>query len=741
MLLDSRTPQRFLRRTPGCWLPVTALVVQLTGGSIPLRAQVSPEVPAVPEQGQQLPEELRVGPPSPFEYGPVLGSRRLRGIRPRVANQLLTEAEGGELVIEALAAPLDGGGAMHVPLFIEVDGASFLQHNQAEIARIEVYAYAFSQDGSIAGYLAEAFAVDVGELGEIIWQNGVKIFAGLELPPGVYTMRILVRNFHSGARGLRELSIVVPNSAAGEPSLLPPIFPGPRGRDSWLPVRTSSVAAYSPYPFVAGGRAVSPAARAVLVANRGAEGYLFGYRLPAGEVRAAVEFLKETDLAVVATTRAELSAQTLTGDGALVVRTVRFTPPDVAPGRYLARVVLKSADSMVQASPPTGVVLIGGGTRERELLWSDLRWMLSAPAEVEESTVPATAPAEPKTREKQRQGARVRRLARRYREVLTMLAQGSGDDAIRALFELESEALGSGQEQALGRLQTAEESVAEELAQSSHLALIPLAMLHADAGERYRSRRLYSLVAHAQMRVEALAVQHAELGGAGDLTARVLSSAAGRLQEANLPASSRRLFLRALDHHRDTPAALLGLAVSYEKYGEYLAALGYLEELVEFRPDFGQALLRLAIIDSRIGRGQEALKLFQRLVENDEGDWVCAIAYQELARIYLLAGEAARAAELLERAVQRMLDRSSHRVLLAHVYDRLGRSAAALQQLLEVRPYSGTLGPPERRLYDEWPRSALEENRSSLVKVAGESTPELEKALAGYKKGNRQKGV
>ena len=138
-----------------------------------------------------------------LQFGPVLTTHRLRGLRPEVIGAMFSAADGGDLPIEVLALAL----GQSVALFVEIDGADFLRHNQAEVARVEVYVYALADGSRVAAHLAEMFTVDVGALGESIWQSGLKFNGSLELPAGSYELRVQVLNYQSGARGMRRVRV------------------------------------------------------------------------------------------------------------------------------------------------------------------------------------------------------------------------------------------------------------------------------------------------------------------------------------------------------------------------------------------------------------------------------------------------------------------------------------------------------------------------------------------------------
>jgi len=683
---------------------------------------------------ETMPVFLRDPLASPFVAETVIEARKLRGINAEVASLILGAQPGGQIAIEVLATPLRGPeDRAYVPIFVEIDGVSFMDNNQGDTALIEFYAYALEPNGKVAGHLSEAFAVDVGELGEVVWQRGLKVYGLLDLHPGSYLLRVLVRNHHSKAAALRETAVEVPEIGDAEPATLLPIFPGPSVRDGWLPVRSSSIGPEEEdaYPFVAEGQAISPAARAVLVIRRSSRAHLIAYHLPQGELRGRVELLREEQVATHAPLEI-LGRSAAPSPGAEIVD-IRFELPQLATNFYSLRVQLDvKGQSIRSAAIP--VFVLGQATRERELLWTDLRWQLAGA----EQTATTAQEDEERRREQARQEY-IHELAAGYRAALSKLAKDSNSAARGALLDLESNALAEGSRRGPESLQAAERLVAEQLATSEVESVIPVLLLHGELYQTYRSRRLFSLSFHACAMVERLAQLYAERGasqGSRIVAARALASLAGYQQEANLPASSRRLYRVALELDPQSKAALLGLAASFEKFGEYRQAIDYLEQLVAACPSFGEGLLRLAMNLRRTGSQQRSRELLAAVVEMDAPAWVRSLAFQQQARDLLESAELAQAVEVMERSIAELGPHQGSVLLLAHLYDRTRRPYESLELLHQVRPnHVGFRGPgavrgeSARKVYDSWPRQALREVRSQLSEAAANRVAVLQKIL------------
>ncbi len=688
-------------------------------------------------------------PPSPgyaeLEASALARARRLRGIRLTAVAHLLGSEPGGEIALAALALPSAAAGPAPVTVMIEIDGAGFLSSNKARVAAVEVYVYALTDAGRVAAYLAEGFAVDVDAVGQAVWSSGLKFYGRLELGPGLYDLKILVRNAGSGAEGRTATRVRVPAADNREGYPLPPLFAEPAGRDSWQTVMGASLseAAELGAPLASAGRLLRPAARPVLLAGRSHDAVLYRWgsdrTLPAGWL----ELIRDGDGAETPATRVALEpgplepgplepgADPLASPADLVP--FRFTVPDLAPGRYRLRLALEGAADTASLSEPISALVAAGHAQDRALLWSDLRWLTGAATEAPAGAAPSPGAAPARTR-REAAGRRVRRLSDSYRKAVALLAEGGDGEARQAVFELEAGVLGHQKRDPLPSLRAAELAVARQLGADHPERVLPLAVLHEGLYKLYRERRLFSLVGHTRSVLVALGELHAGLGGPPAQTATIFSSLGGLLQEAYLPEGSRALFARALEHLEGQPAALLGLALAYEKQAQYGQAVDYLERLVAAQPQAREARLRLAVNLARLGERRRFAELLAELVTAGPDDWVTALAYERLARFHLETGAGDRAIELLEEAVERMPAGQSLRHLLAHAYDRRGRAHEALATLerIEARPGGG---PSARLRYDSWANQPLTAARAELAAAAARaataSKPEPEPESGG----------
>lgn len=659
--------------------------------------------------------------PDPFGRGVSLQAHKLRGLTTEVASLVLRGNPGGPIAFETSATPLRGeGDKAYVPVLIEIDGPSFLEANQSDTARIEIYVYALGTGQSVGDFLAEVFAVNVRELGEAVWQSGLKYYGHLNLAAGDYKLRTLVRNYHSKAAALREHSVHVPSSAElGQSFVSAPLFEPPMGRDGWLPIREGSGSGRS-YPFVADRRALRPAVRPVLSSGRKVKAHLLTYDLPAGELTGRLE-LRRNGAAIAQAPLLQVSSREVAGSTGGEMLAVEFDVPPTEPGAYDLQVHLSRGSTSLSSTTVAGTVTqMAAG--DQGLLWTDLRGRLteaSSPARV--AAAGTAVPTEKgtrrrgKSRQERKKEQRANELAVAYRHALSQLGDGQQTAARSAILDMEAEVLTDG---ATEVLRAAELQVARELAETEVESLIPLIVLHDEIYLIYRQRNLFSLGSNARTVIEKLAELYAEQGGSEGsriVASRALTSLAGRLQKANLPSSSRRLYQRALDHDPGNKAASLGLATSYERYGDYRQAVNVLERLVQIHPSYGEGALRLAINLQRLGLVTRTRDLLRLAFEEKSPGWIRALASQELARSLLVSGELEQATELLEKSVDEIPDQEATKYLLAHIYDRQKQPLKALDLLSHVEP---SQADSARKVYDGWPREPLARVRNELSKAA-----------------------
>jgi VWFA-related protein len=278
--------------------------------------------------------------PRPYREQPVL--QRLL----ETANDVMGQ-DGGTIATAVLAAPFAGKDRAYVPVVIEVDGPTLLAGKQDPKLPVEIYVYALDQNGSVQDFLTQTVGLDLTKAESALRQSGVKFFGHLDLPPGTYSLRTLVRNGNTGNSSLRVTSLQVPAFAAGKPALLPAFFPEAPGR--WVMIREQlrQGQTQAPYPFMLKEQPYIPASKPPLRPGQDARVVLQGYNL-AGNLKADARILS-ADGREIPGGALHVGDQEAAGAGSVRMNAT-FRPPDLPPGDYTLRVTLTDGSGKSETS-------------------------------------------------------------------------------------------------------------------------------------------------------------------------------------------------------------------------------------------------------------------------------------------------------------------------------------------------------------------------------------------------------
>jgi VWFA-related protein len=313
-------------------------------------------------------------------YAPRPYRQRSAGERQlAVAETVIGGGDRGEMRIAVLAAPFappgrpaaartggaeaagaagatDAAGKAYVAVVIEADGASLLNGTAGEVLPVEVYAYAIDAAGAVQDFFSQSLRFEFAKVIPLLDRTGLKFFGHLDLPPGDYSLRVLVRNAGNGDYGLSSEPLSVPAFDRSPPVLLPPFFAENPGR--WLMVRETAKDGERevPYPFMVRDRAYVPALRPALAAAQDVAVALIGYNLPAGalEARATVLSADGRDLG-----RGDLTLdvrQPPDAGGAERLTATFRAPRGLEPGEYRLRIALVDAHGVAHDSAARFVV-------------------------------------------------------------------------------------------------------------------------------------------------------------------------------------------------------------------------------------------------------------------------------------------------------------------------------------------------------------------------------------------------
>jgi len=679
----------------------------------------------------------------PGYFAPLPAGQRVSAQEQRlsVGSQLLTGRVGGDLGVEVLAIPFaapDGRPAL--PVLIEIGGAELAatlprDDQAASQAALEIYAYALDSEGGVADSFFQTLGLDLGQVGEKLRQGGVKFYGQLNPPPGVYNLRVLVRNPVSGASGLASVGVEVPDFSSGELTVLSPLVPE-MDLERWLMVRqaapgpgTEGERQLLPYPFILGeGQSFIPAAVPVVRGSKAVNLGLFAYHVGLGEPVLNAQVLDSAGNVVLGQQLPVLERRG-GGEGEPTRLLSALQLPGVPPGEYTLSVAL------VERSE-------GGGGR-RGLATLPIRVEPGLPGEpvatLPGAGLPAGAPgaipgAVP---DDDAAGAQALELSGRssqrfpvlkgaYQRALAQLSAGEEVAARDALLALEEAEREISDDVRMGVLHEAEMDAARQLASRNPDALIPVMLLHEATYHACRERGRSLLALHNRTMVRELAELYVQEGGSPtSLAANVFTSLGGSLQQAGLTRAANALFERALDLRKNDQGALLSLAVYYEKIGDYAQAVRFLERLVEAHPQSPEGWLRLGINLGRRGKEAEAEEWLRRAAGPEAPAWVRSLAFQERARAALGEGHPEEAERLLSAGADAVPGDQHLLLQLVHVLDRQGKQAAARAVLEGLEPVPPGLEDSPRYRYNRWPIHVLETGRRELRETAVERLPLL----------------
>ena len=305
----------------------------------------------------------------PGYYAPMPFGEQSAEARQLAAAELVMGGEvGGPIPVSALAAPFRGSGELaRVPLLVEIGGQALVSGEvDAPAALVDLYAYAFDADRQVRDFVSQEMGLDLSSLGPALLQRGLKFVGHLELPQGRYTIRVLVRDLATGRATIEETSVVVPDPAARQPTLLPPLFPDTP--PDWLLVRAHprpGSPAGGASPFLLDGRSFVPSSRPVIAPGGQAELVLMAYDAGVATRRLEGRILGP-DGSVVEPAKLERLRTASAGDAGLEVVTARFRAIGLRAGHYTLEVSLVDPETGAALTSSIPLLVDASARREKE---------------------------------------------------------------------------------------------------------------------------------------------------------------------------------------------------------------------------------------------------------------------------------------------------------------------------------------------------------------------------------------
>ena len=613
--------------------------------------------------------------------------------------------EGARVPVAVLAVPfpIPGAADAQVPLVVEVGGPHLLAGHGEGMLDGDIRVVATDAAGNPVQSLVQPFALDGSD--DTLQQTGLKLYATLRLPAGDYRLRVTATNAKTGAAGVWDGTLRVPDFAAGAAAMSPPLFP--ESADRWRVFQQSdSTHAALGYPFLgAAGDAFLPAA-SPRVGLGGAPFHVYVYGAESAPQRFEARLVSadgreaRVPLEVVA-----VGPGPIPGSRKLALRLGEALPP---PGRYRLEVTVSGASGTGTARAAVAVV------PER----------IAAPqgiSVVTQTTVPAEGLAPPVEPEEESPVVPARdwtpqALADRYRELLVRGVSEDFELAARELADTELSATADHRPGQIKALRQVEEGILRRVEASGREALLPIIYLHYLEDLELVRRGEGWMIAQNRHWLSTLVQRWA-----GD-------DAAARRTGARLLATVG-LSPTALELDPTNDLALLRQAISAEKFGRFEHAQIWLDQLVAAHPENFHGRLRQAVVLRRLGRGAEAAARLEALAKHPSVPrWVAVLAVQELAEVQRSAGQRARAEATLREGIER-LGAQELFVQLSFYLDEWQRPDEAVSVLNRMPPHSDESSA--RHLYNAPPEAELSAARGQLEQELPQTLPQLRLALGG----------
>ncbi len=678
----------------------------------------------------------------------VVQAERSSIVEMRVAALIMSEQQGGVLPLAIATLPHLMDPTQTVVL-AEVDGAALLaavlDQQASGPQSVAVFAYVLGEQLDVVAQRSLEFELDPGEPSSVVAAAGLKVFLPLAVPPGDYTLRVLVRAGEAfGLRGRRLVMNPAEDSSTGngiagdgiagggiagdgiaggggargsgaggggdsELKILAPIFL--ESDEPRLVVMPASEPITLPPPFGVGASARLPTSRPVVTEASGLVGnVLIAGRQPADSRLLALWRKPGSEAREIPMTIDERAAP---GPEGVETVKVSFAESDLEVGLHEVAFALasnkESSASLKQAPEAFAIsayvpVFVEPGS----------------PALSEEAkATPVERTVSEPLHKKQKQ--RLRTISSEYLEVLRRLAAGDREAAVASLYASETRVVEALDAMGVAVLEQAQAGTFESLDDVQWASLLPVALLHLEIGKRYGDERRYILSTHSMQRVTSLAESYAakvETPTARQEAAQLLSSLASGFQLKGSSSQAERFYRRALELAGDDSAALLGLATLREKRGDFAGAVPILEGLVAVRPADLEGQLRLALNRSRIGRVVTARSGLRDLTTRSDSGWVGLVAHQELARLELDRDQAAKAVSVLRRGLERWPQHPTLTLQLAYALEMQGEIDAARILLTSLETKVGSREADERSRYNRWPKETLEAYQRDLLDLA-----------------------
>ncbi len=670
-----------------------------------------------------------------------------RGLPGRDVALLVSGQQGGQIAVSIKVFPsASAGRTERIPWVIDIPGFTLASMAEDDALDLELAVYLQRENGEIVGHEEDALQITGVPPS---WQTGggLKVlgYVDASFPPTM--LRVLVREPSSGAFGNWEKPI--PTRAGGTPrnigfgqaivndtqgntgtmvgtgfegmtgrsGLLALVAPDPAG--AWVVVGLGGAGADAKgAPFSLAGRGALPATRPVVRPGAVLKVALLGEGLPGAlEARARVVF---TDGRPPVACSARIMSRLPAPAGPFERLDVAVTlPSDIPPGEH---------GLIVTCRPAGGLDAGAVGTQFRVAPPDKAATALTWPAIPIDESGKVVALAKPNVGTRPSDEEAPPELKAAYREAVARYAADPTFESLRKIVDFEQTALAGGSAGDMGRLASAERSLARSVGKTSPQALLGLCLVQLDVYREHSRDAAYLAIGHSRRVIDEMAEMLAAGAPNADgkrTAAGVLTIFASELQAVGSYASADRLFARAAVLDPDDVAALIGRAAILERVGDSKHAIELLEQALARRPGHVEAELRLGVNLRHAGREAAARKALTGCTAEGRPSWVRAVAWQELASLELEDGKPGEALQILRQATAALPADEGLQVLLASTLDLEHHYREANGIVKSVIGHPDTATVSARLLYAQPPHGDIDAIRSRFDEARVQSLAAL----------------
>jgi len=277
------------------------------------------------------------------------------------AQLVMTGVGRNDLAFTALCLPFPSAGDRQVlGVVLEVPRETLPWKSGRPMA-VEVYGYGVAPDGTVMDHFAQLVRIDPAQVDPEGTMRGLSLFGTLTVPPGRYTVRLMVHERESGAAGVQFLEVNVPAHDPSRGVLLPPLVVDDSGR--WLTLDMGRQRRGENGPFAVDGAPFVPRASFTFKPGEQQRVVLIAYEpAVAGDPAADVQIRSSlTDREGHSVAPGFLRVQKVHHDGnGRRTYVLGYTPEVSKPGDYTLRLGLGEAGARLESY--SLLKMVGGGS-------------------------------------------------------------------------------------------------------------------------------------------------------------------------------------------------------------------------------------------------------------------------------------------------------------------------------------------------------------------------------------------